>query len=189
MKGKSFIFSAPSGAGKTTIVRHLLGLEELQLSFSISATTRQPRSNERAGEDYHFLTEQEFLKRIDAGDFVEWEEVYTGQFYGTLRSELERIWGNGMHAIFDVDVVGGLELKDAFGADALAVFVSPPTVDTLEKRLRKRGTESDEKIASRIKKANVEMGFADRFDVILENNDLGQTLENAKKLVKQFIAS
>jgi len=189
MKGKCFIFSAPSGAGKTTIVRHLLGLPELRLCFSISATTRRPRSNEIDGEDYYFLDEREFLRRVDAGDFVEWEEVYAGQFYGTLKSELGRIWKAGMHAIFDVDVVGGLELKATFGEDALAVFVCTPDIATLETRLRSRATESDEKIAARIKKAAFEMDFADRFDVVVENSDLDQALANAKQVVKQFIRS
>ncbi len=136
--GKCFIFSAPSGAGKTTIVRHLVGQESLRLNFSISATTREPRSYEADGKDYYFLSEKEFLNRINHNEFVEWEEVYPGQFYGTLRSEIQRIWDLQNHAIFDVDVVGGLDLKEEFQESALAVFVNPPDLDVLGKRLRSR---------------------------------------------------
>jgi guanylate kinase len=185
--GKCLIFSAPSGAGKTTIVRHLLGIKELGLSFSISATTRAARNYETDGSDYYFLTEEEFLRRIDNKEFVEWEEVYPGQFYGTLRSELERIWSLGRHAIFDVDVVGGLDLKEEFKDDALAVFVSPPDLGTLEERLLSRGTETQEKVNERLRKAAFEIQFADKFDVVLENKDLKETLKQAERIVLEFI--
>lgn len=186
--GKCLIFSAPSGAGKTTIVRHLLECKDLRLNFSISATTRAARGHEVHGKDYYFLSEKEFLRRIDTGEFVEWEEVYSGQYYGTLVSELKRIWSLGNHAIFDVDVVGGLELKEAFGDNALSIFVNPPNVKVLEERLSGRGTENAEKVATRLKKATFEMSFADRFDVVLDNHILEKALQNAEQLVIDFTA-
>ena len=188
MKGKLVIISAPSGAGKTTIVRHLLA-QELNLSFSVSATTRSPRSNERDGVDYYFLTEEEFRKRIARNEFVEWEEVYSGILYGTLRSEVDRLLGEGRNVIFDVDVVGGLDLKEVFREDALAVFVSPPSVEALEQRLRNRSSETEDKIAVRIAKATAEMTFAPKFDVVLVNDHLETALAEAEQLVRSFLYS
>lgn len=187
-QGKCLIFSAPSGAGKTTIVRHLLEIDALKLSFSISATTRAPRSYETHSKDYYFLSEPEFLKRIDNNEFIEWEEVYPGQFYGTLRSEIQRIWDSGRHAIFDVDVVGGLDLKEEFENAALAVFVRPPDLETLGDRLRGRATESEEKVVERLKKAAFEIQFSNKFDIVLENTDLQETLSEAETLVLNFIS-
>lgn len=187
MEGKSIIFSAPSGAGKTTIVRHLLNQDHLCLAFSISATTRAPRQHEIDGTDYHFMSEERFLELIDEEAFVEWEEVYPGQFYGTLKREMQRIWESGNHAIFDVDVVGGLDLKEYFEDRALAVFVAPPDLAVLEHRLRRRASESEQKISARIEKAAYEIGFADRFDVRLENNDLQVALKQAEELVTDFL--
>lgn len=156
--GKCIIVSAPSGAGKTTIVRHLLG-RDLGLDFSISATSRPKREYERDGRDYFFLTADEFRQRIAEDAFVEWEEVYPGRFYGTLRSEIERIWQAGRHPIFDVDVVGGIRLKELFGNKALSLFVSPPTIQALEQRLMLRGTETPETLRVRVDKASHELSF------------------------------
>ena len=156
MEGKLVIISAPSGAGKTTIVRHLLE-SGLKLSFSVSATTRQPRGNEVDGIDYFFITVPEFKKRIENKDFVEWEEVYKDNLYGTLKSEIDRIWAAGSNVIFDVDVKGGIKLKEIFGNKAIAIFIMPPTVEELENRLLKRGSESAEKVRMRVEKAREEM--------------------------------
>jgi guanylate kinase len=186
LNGKCIIFSAPSGAGKTTIVHHLLS-KDLGLEFSISACSRMPRANEVDGKDYYFMNVQEFKDRIDQNAFVEWEEVYTDHFYGTLHSEMQRIWGNGKVVIFDVDVVGGLNLKRAFGENALSVFVQPPSYEELEIRLRTRSTESDEKIAQRMEKADKELKFAKDFDVILVNDNLNDAFERAETLVKEFL--
>ncbi len=186
-KGKAIIFSAPSGAGKTTIVRHLLSMDELNLSFSISATTRGKRGHEVDGKDYHFMDADTFKSKIAAGDFIEWEEVYKDQFYGTLRSEIENLWQQGKHVIFDVDVVGGLNLKKAFGNDALAIFVKPPSIEVLNFRLRNRSTETPEKIAMRIEKASHELTFEDKFDQTLINDTLEHALENAREYVLQFL--
>lgn len=185
--GKAIIFSAPSGAGKTTIVHHLLG-QELGLAFSISATSRPPRPVERDGKDYYYLTPEMFRLRIERGDFLEWEEVYTDQYYGTLLSEVERIWFLGNHVIFDVDVIGGLNLKKHFGDRALSVFVKAPSIDALRTRLVGRSTESDEKIATRMAKATQEMGYAEEFDVVLVNDDLERALAEARMLVGDFLA-
>ena len=185
--GKAIIFSAPSGAGKTTIVHHLLG-QELGLAFSISATSRPPRPVERDGKDYYYLTPEMFRLRIERGDFLEWEEVYTDQYYGTLLSEVERIWFLGNHVIFDVDVIGGLNLKKHFGDKALSVFVKAPSIDALRARLVGRSTESDEKIATRMAKATQEMGYAEEFDVVLVNDDLERALAEARMLVGDFLA-
>src|SRR5690606_18473181 len=171
-EGKLIIFSAPSGAGKTTIVKHLLGKYPDKLSFSISASTRQARSNEVDGKDYYFISKEAFLHKIAHQEFVEFEEVYSGTFYGTLRSEIDRIWATGKHVIFDIDVEGGLHLKRKFGTDALAVFVQPPSLQVLTERLTNRGTDSPEKLAERVAKAEKELTYADRFDVILQNDDL-----------------
>jgi guanylate kinase len=188
MKGKSIIFSAPSGSGKTTIVKHLLQLD-LNLDFSISACSRKPRGNEVNGKDYYFLTVQEFRKGIEQGDFVEWEEVYKDHYYGTLKSELEKIWNAGRHVVFDVDVVGGTKLKDIFDDEALAVFVKPPSMEVLEQRLRERLTESDDKIRDRLAKTSAEMEYADRFDVIIVNDILEDALTKAEEVVSEFLSS
>ncbi len=185
--GKCVIFSAPSGAGKTTIVHYLLQ-QELPLEFSISATSRPPRPIERDGKDYHYMSVQDFKTRIDQDEFVEWEEVYPDQFYGTLKSEIERIWADGKHVIFDVDVVGGVNLKRAFGGQALSVFVKAPSVQALEERLRTRATETDESITRRISKSEKEMEFADQFDFVLINDELEKAKEEAFERVTQFLS-
>lgn len=188
MSGKAIIFSAPSGAGKTTIVHHLLQ-QELNLQFSISATSRAPRKVERDGKDYHYMSIHEFQKLIREDAFVEWEEVYEGQFYGTLKSEVERIWAAGKHVIFDVDVVGGLNLKTHFGDAAFSIFVKPPSIIALENRLRLRKTETDESIASRIAKAEQELDFAHEFDYVLVNDDLDKAKREAAAEVFKFLES
>lgn len=188
-KGKAIIFSAPSGAGKTTIVRHLLQMQELNLSFSISATTRAKRDYEVDGKDYHFIDVATFKQKIEQNEFIEWEEVYKNQFYGTLRSEIENIWKQGKHVIFDVDVVGGLNLKKFFGEQAIAIFVKPPSIEALEQRLRNRSTETPEKIEMRISKAQHELSFESKFDKVLVNDTLEHALENAKLYVQQFLQS
>ena len=187
-KGKLIVFSAPSGSGKTTIVRYLLGKEELDLEFSISCTTRAPRGEEVDGKDYYFISWEEFKKHIKAEDFVEWEEVYTDNFYGTLKTEVERIWAKGKHVIFDIDVAGGLRIKRKFPEETLAVFVKPPSVDELKRRLKERSTESEDKINMRIAKAHVELATAPQFDTIIKNYDLDTAKEEAYQLVKEFIS-
>ncbi len=185
--GKCVIVSAPSGAGKTTIVRHLID-QGFGLAFSVSATSRAKRAHEVDGKDYFFITVEEFRERIEEGAFVEWEEVYPGQFYGTLRSEIKRIWAHGQSPIFDVDVVGGLHLKGAFGDRALALFVSPPSLAVLEERLHKRATESDESLRKRVEKADHEMTYADRFDAIVVNDELDRACAEASGLVQRFLS-
>ncbi len=185
-KGKCIIFSAPSGAGKTTIVHYLLG-QSLGLEFSVSACSREPRENEIDGKDYYFLGLEGFKTQIDQEAFIEWEEVYTNNFYGTLKSEIERIWSNGKTVIFDLDVIGGLNLKRIFGEQALAIFVKPPSYEELEKRLRSRSTETEDKIQQRMNKANTELAFAPEFDVILINDDLEETCKKAKEMVFNFL--
>ena len=186
MAGKALIFSAPSGSGKTTIVRHLLA-NNSDLGFSISASTRDKRGRtESHGKDYYFLTPDEFKKKIDEDAFIEWEEVYEGNFYGTLKSEIERIWNEGKNVIFDVDVQGGLNLKKYFGDRALGVFVKVPSVEVLTARLRDRGTESDESLSRRLFKANFEMSFANKFDVVLVNEELQHSLKEAQSLYDKF---
>ena len=187
-KGKCVIFSAPSGAGKTTIVHALLDAE-IGLEFSVSACSRDPRLNEKDGKDYYFLGIEGFQKKIEENAFIEWEEVYTDNFYGTLQSEVERIWKNGNAVIFDVDVVGGLNLKQIFGKQALAIFVQPPSYDELERRLRFRSTESEEKIAQRMAKAREELGAAAEFDHILNNDVLDDAIGAAKVIVEEFLNS
>src|SRR5690606_25211002 len=172
MEGKLIIFSAPSGAGKTTIVKHLLKKFPDKLAFSISASTRQPRNNEVHGKDYYFISEETFLHRVAQKEFVEFEEVYSGTYYGTLRSEIERIWEQGKIVIFDIDVIGGLHLKRKFGKQALAIFVQPPSMDALIDRLRGRGTDSEEKLKERIEKADKELKYNTQFDIVLENDNL-----------------
>lgn len=187
-KGKLIVFSAPSGSGKTTIVHHLLGKKELNLDFSISATSREKRGEEVDGKDYHFISLERFKKHIDQDDFVEWEEVYSNNFYGTLKSEVDRIWSEGKHAIFDIDVIGGLRIKNKFPDKTLAVFVKTPSIEVMEKRLRSRNTDSEEKIRERIAKAERELLYADDFDVILINDDLEIAKKEAEKIVKEFIS-
>jgi len=189
MEGKLIVFSAPSGSGKTTIVRHLLGLPELNLGFSISATSREPRGAEENGKDYYFISLAEFKEHIRHGDFLEWEEVYRDNFYGTLQSEVERIWAEGKHVIFDIDVAGGLRIKRKFPEKTLAVFVKPPSIDELKIRLKKRSTESDDKINMRIAKASVELATAPQFDQVIKNYDLDVAKEEARQLVADFLKS
>jgi guanylate kinase len=185
--GKAIIFSAPSGAGKTTIVQHLLD-KHPELGFSISACTRDKRGRtEVHGVDYYFLTVEEFKKRIDKDEFVEWEEVYEGNFYGTLKEEVQRIWDAGKAVIFDVDVKGGLKLKKYFGDDALAVFVKVPSLEVLEERLKNRNSESSSSLSQRLYKAKFEMTFEKEFDVTLVNEDLETSLKKAEDMVADFI--
>jgi guanylate kinase len=186
MKGKLIIFSAPSGAGKTTIVRQLLE-KDLNLEFSISATSRLPRQTETHGKDYYFLTDAEFKQKVDNNEFLEWEEVYSGICYGTLKAEVERIRNAGRNVVFDVDVVGGLNIKEYFGDEALAVFVQPPSVEELRKRLTARSTETEEKIAMRIAKAKHELSFAKQFDVIVVNDYLENAVAKTEKIVREFL--
>ncbi len=185
-KGKCIIFSAPSGAGKTTIVHYLLK-ESLGLEFSVSACSREPRKNEINGKDYYFLGLEGFKDQIDKEAFIEWEEVYTNNFYGTLKSEIERIWANGKSVIFDLDVIGGLNLKRIFGEQALSIFVKPPSYEVLEKRLRNRSTETEDKIQQRMKKANTEFAYAPEFDIILINDNLDEACKKAKEMVSEFL--
>ena len=185
--GNLIIFSAPSGSGKTTIVRHLLEQPELNLAFSVSATSRARRGREKQGEHYYFMSISEFKNHIKSDDFLEWEEVYRDNFYGTLKTEVERLWAEGKNVIFDIDVVGGLRIKKKFPGQTLAVFVKPPSVDELKIRLKKRSTESDDKINMRIAKASVELATAPQFDKIIKNYDLDTALSEAKRLVLDFI--
>src|SRR5882672_5084760 len=184
--GKAIIFSAPSGSGKTTLVHHLLK-NNPDLGFSISAATRDKRGRkEENGKDYFFLTPEEFKHKIDNNEFVEWEEVYAGNFYGTLKSEIERIWAEGKNVIFDVDVKGGINLKKFFGDKALAIFVKVPSMEVLKERLKERGTETEETLSRRVFKANFEMSFQENFDVVLLNEDLERSLKEAQKLYDNF---
>lgn len=187
LEGKLIIFSAPSGSGKTTIVRHLLNKFPDKIAFSISASTREPRGNEVDGKDYYFISQEEFLHRIAKEQFVEFEEVYSGTFYGTLKSELERIWAQGKQVVFDIDVIGGLRLKRKFGDRALAIFVHPPSLEVLESRLRGRGTDSEDKIRERVVKAKNELDYAPKFDVVLTNNELSEAFEQAEDLLTKFV--
>jgi guanylate kinase len=185
-EGKLIIFSAPSGAGKTTIVQHLLK-KVPELEFSISATTRKARGEEVNGKDYYFISKEEFLHRIAKKQFVEFEEVYTGTFYGTLRTEIERIWQHGKTVIFDIDVEGGLHLKRKYEDQALAIFVQPPSLEVLKERLAGRGTDSKEKLAERFIKAEKELNYAPQFDIILKNYDLQTACKEAEDLVRNFL--
>lgn len=185
--GKCIIFSAPSGAGKTTIVRYLLE-HNPSLSFSISACSREPRPNEVNGKDYHFLGVEGFKEKIEQNAFIEWEEVYENNFYGTLRSEVERIWSEGKTVAFDVDVIGGLNIKKQFGNQALSIFVQPPSVEELENRLRARSTETEEKIQMRMSKARQELALADQFDEIVLNVDLDEACQKAEQIVLDFVS-
>lgn len=186
-QGKLIVFSAPSGAGKTTIVRHLLKNEELNLMFSISATSRAPRGEEKDGVDYYFLGREEFIKHIKDDSFLEWEEVYRDNFYGTLKTEVNRIWKLGKHVIFDIDVSGGLRIKRKFPDQTLSIFVKPPSIDELKIRLKKRSTEDKDKINMRIAKASAELATAPLFDVIVENDDLEKALKESYQLVSSFL--
>lgn len=187
MKGKAIIFCAPSGSGKTTIVKHLLD-KYSNLGFSISACTRDKRGrNEENGKDYYFLTIHDFTERIENQEFIEWEEVYPGAYYGTLKSEIERMWADGKNVIFDVDVKGGLNLKKYFGDDALAIYVKVPSMEELEKRLRNRGTDSEDSISRRLYKMKFEMEFQDQFDVILLNDDIETSWKKAEELYERFV--
>jgi guanylate kinase len=188
IEGKAIILSAPSGSGKTTLVNYLLQTIDT-LSFSISACTRERRGKEVDGKDYYFLSADEFREKIQKGEFVEWEEVYHDHYYGTLKSEVERVWRSGKHLIFDVDVIGGLNLKEYFGDRALALFVMPPDLPTLEKRLRGRGTDSEDRIATRLQKAKKELLTADQFDHIILNVELAEAKKEAEGLVKNFLSS
>jgi guanylate kinase len=186
--GKFIVFSAPSGSGKTTLVRHALSHPELLLSFSVSATSRLPRGSEKHGVDYYFFSEKDFLEKAANGDFLEYEEVYEGAFYGTLKSEVERIWAAGKHVIFDIDVEGGLQIKKQFPDQTLAVFVQPPSLEVLEQRLRSRNTESEEKIRMRLAKSKKEISRSLEFDVLLENNDLETAKKEAVTLISNYLS-
>lgn len=186
MDGKLIIFSAPSGSGKSTIINYLLE-QGLNLKFSISATSRAPRGEEKDGVEYYFLSPEDFRKRIAAGDFLEYEEVYTDKFYGTLKSEVERIFKEGNNVIFDVDVVGGCNIKKYYGNRALSVFIQPPSVEELRRRLVGRNTDSPEVIESRLAKAEYELGFAKQFDVVIVNDDLNKAKEETLRTVRNFL--
>ena len=186
MNGKLLIFSAPSGSGKTTIVKRLLG-QIPELEFSISACSRPKREGEVNGRDYHFLSVDEFKKRIENDEFVEWEEVYPGSFYGTLKSEVERIWQKGHHVVFDVDVKGGLNIKRLYGQRALAIFVMPPSIEELQKRLDLRGTETPETLAKRVGKAREEMGYTKDYDLVIVNDNLDKAVAETMETVQRFI--
>ena len=185
--GKLIVFSAPSGSGKTTIVQHLLSKTELNLEFSISATSREPRGDEVEGKDYYFLNLHEFKQKIKNEEFLEWEEVYRDNFYGTLKAEIERIWASGKNVIFDIDVVGGLDIKHIYPKQTLAVFVKPPSIEELKIRLKKRKTESEDKINMRVAKASIELATAPQFDFIIENINLQDALDEAYDLVSTFV--
>ncbi len=185
-RNKLIVFSAPSGAGKTTLVKHILS-QFSNTSFSISATSRSPRGNEKDGVDYHFLSKSEFKKKIYNNEFIEYEEVYGGVHYGTLKSEIENIWTNNEVALFDIDVVGGFNIKKMYPTNTLSIFVMPPSIDTLRKRLISRGDISDDEINRRIKKAELELDFASKFDKIIINSDLEESKKIASNLVTEFI--
>jgi len=184
--GKLLIFSAPSGAGKTTLVKHLLG-SDLNLVFSISATSREKRGSEEDKIDYYFLSPEEFRLRVEKGDFVEWEEVYKDHYYGTLNSEIDRIWADNKHVLFDIDVAGGINLKKIYGENSLSIFVMPPSENSLKERLIKRGTDTADKIEMRIKKAKQEIDMAAEFDRIVINDNLEETCDEVYSLVSAFI--
>lgn len=188
MAGKLIIFSAPSGSGKSTIINYLLK-QNLPLQFSISATSRAPRGTEKDGTDYYFMSPDEFKTRIEANEFLEYEEVYTDRFYGTLKSEVERIADADKHVVFDVDVVGGCNIKKYYGDRALSIFIQPPSIETLRKRLELRATDSPEMIDNRIAKASYELGFASRFDVVIVNDNLEEAQIETLRTVQQFIQS
>lgn len=188
MDGKLIIISAPSGAGKTSIVKHLLD-QDFPLAFSVSATSRPKRTSETDKKDYYFLTVEDFKKKIDSGAFLEWQEVYPNQFYGTLKSEVDRIWESGHHVIFDVDVLGGLNIKKQFGDRALAIFIKPPTIDCLKKRLASRGTENADSLKQRMEKAEYELSFEKLFDKIVVNENLADAQQEVMHLMKEFLST
>lgn len=189
MKGKIIILSAPSGTGKSTIIRRIIEHPELRLGFSVSATSRLPRGEEQNGREYYFLSPEEFSSRVDNDEFVEWEEVYPGCCYGTLKSEVERVTSLGRNLIMDIDVKGGVNVKKCFGKDALAIFILPPSLEELERRLRGRATDSDETIARRLGKAEYELSFADRYDTQVVNDDIEKASEEVTSIIKAFIDS
>ncbi|MCE7043118.1 guanylate kinase [Dyadobacter sp. CY312] len=189
MKGKLIIFSAPSGSGKTTIVRHLLKKYPSLLAFSVSASTRERREHEIDGKDYYFIPKKEFRQKIADNEFAEWEEVYAGNYYGTFKTEIERLWSEGKHVLFDVDVKGGLKLKEIYRESALAVFVKVSSEEEIIRRLSERGTETEKSLETRLGKVRYELSFEDKFDITLVNDDLAETLEKAEKLVLEFVAS
>ncbi len=184
---KLIIFSAPSGSGKSTIVRHLAAIDDLNLEFAISACTRKMRDGEVEGKDYYFFSIDQFRMKIDENEFIEWEEVYKNHYYGTLKSELNRLWEKGKNIIFDVDVIGGINLKKQFGEKALSIFVMPPSIEVLQKRLEERHTDTPEKIRGRLAKAKFEMKYSGKFDKILVNDRLEDTLREAEQLVRTFL--
>jgi guanylate kinase len=186
-KGKLLILSAPSGAGKTTILKEIMKENRYKMEFSVSACNRPPRKGEIHGKDYYFLTDEEFKDKISAGEFLEWEEVYEGRYYGTLKSEVERIRDKGHNVGFDIDVVGGLNIKKFFADDALSVFIEPPSLDELEKRLKNRGTEDHESLKMRINKARHEMSYAGKFDFVVVNNNLDQAVSSIRKKLDAFL--
>ena len=188
-KGKIIILSAPSGTGKSTIIKELMKAEDLGLGFSISATSRSPRPGETDGREYYFITPDEFARRVDAEEFVEWEEVYAGTRYGTLRSEVERVTGSGLNLIMDIDVKGALNIKRQFGDEAISIFILPPSICELESRLRGRATESDESLGRRIQKAEYELGFADSFDRRVVNDDLDTAVAETAEIIRDFTAN
>lgn len=187
-KGKLIVFSAPSGSGKTTLVKHLIK-HHPNLGFSISATSRAPRGQEVDGKDYYFLSQKEFSQKIANNTFLEFEEVYQGVFYGTLKTEVERLWEEGNHVLFDIDVQGGLNIKSKYPKQTLAIFVQPPSLEELEKRLRNRGTESEAKIQQRLEKSTSELAYSKDFDVTVINDDLEKAKEEVLRLVQEFVGS
>lgn len=187
MNGKLVVVSAPSGSGKTSIVKEILAAD-LGLEFSISACSRLPRVNEQDGKDYYFLSIEDFRNKIANDEFIEWEEVYPGNYYGTLKSEIERIWQKGKHVIFDVDVVGGLNIKQQFADQCLAIFIQAPSLAELEKRLRGRSTDSEETILKRIEKAEFELSFAPRFDLIIVNDNFETAVKQTQQELEKFLA-
>lgn len=187
-KNKIIIIAAPSGAGKTSVVRHLLKALPDKLAFSVSAATRQPRNNEKDGVDYYFITAKEFEQRIEQDAFVEWEMVYEGKYYGTLKSEVQRIWQQHKAPLLDVDVQGGLRVQEKYPGSSLSLFIEPPSIEELERRLRARGTETPESLQARISKASLEMSFKDRFDHIIINDKLERACKEAEKIVRNFLS-
>ena len=187
MRGKCLIFSAPSGSGKSTIVQWLLTHPELKMVFSISATSRAPRGTEKNGVEYFFLTADEFRARIAKDEFLEYEEVYQGCFYGTLKEQVEKRLNEGMNVVFDVDVVGGCNIKKYYGDEALSIFIQPPSIEELERRLKLRDTDSDEMIAKRVAKAGYELTFAPKFDVVIVNDRLEEAQQKALSTIKSFL--
>ena len=187
MSGKLIILSAPSGAGKSTIINELLKENEFSLEFSISACNRKPRQGETHGKEYYFLSSQEFKQKLENDEFLEWEEVYENHFYGTLKSEIDRIFSKGNNVIFDIDIAGGLNIKKQYSEKAISIFIMPPSVQELERRLRTRGTDSEENINKRVDKAKYEISFANKFDKIVINEQIEKAVEDTKKLISEFI--